>query len=69
MLADVFKTFKMCLEIYGFDYVHFLSGPGLPWQADLRPKDQSKLHIDMLLMVEKGIWSRICHAMSCICES
>ena len=45
---------------------HFLSAPGLAWQACLK-KTGVKLElltdIDMLLMVEKGIRGRICQAI------
>ena len=34
LLADVFKKFRdKCFEIYGLDPLHFLSAPGLAWQA------------------------------------
>ena len=36
----------MCLEIYGLDPAHFLSPPGLAWEADLLT------NIEMLLMVK-----------------
>ena len=36
LLADVFEIFKSkCIEIYELDPVHFLSAPGLAWQACL----------------------------------
>ena len=59
LLADVFENFRhKCIEIYGLDPAHFLSAPGLAWQACLK-KTGVKLElltdIDMLLMVEKGI--------------
>ena len=48
----------MCFETYELDPVHFLSAPGLAWQAALK-KTKVKLDlltdIDMLLVVEKGI--------------
>ena len=47
----------MCLNEYGLDPAHFLSAPGLAWQACLK-KTKIELElltdIDMLLMVEKG---------------
>ena len=56
----------MCLKIYHLDPVKFLSVPGLAWQAALR-KTELKLElltdIDMLVMVERGIRGRICHAI------
>ena len=67
LLADVFENFRnKCIEIYELDPTHFLSAPGLAWQACLR---KTKLNlelltnIDMLLMVEKGIRGGICQAI------
>ena len=59
LLADVFENFRnKCIEIYELDPAHFLSAPGLAWQACLK-KTEVKLElstdINMLLMVEKGI--------------
>ena len=52
------NVFEKCIEIYGLDPAHFLSAPGLAWQACLK-KTGVKLElltdIDMPLMVEKGI--------------
>ena len=67
LLADVFKNLsKMCLKIYHLDPVKFLSAPGLAWQVVLE-KAEVKLElltdINMLLMVEKEIRGRICHAI------
>ena len=64
LLAHVFKNFrKMCYEL---DPAKFILAPGLAWQAALK-KTELKLElltdIDMLLMVEKGIRGRICHAI------
>ena len=66
MLADVFVNFRnMCIEVYQLDLAHFLSAPGLAWQACLR-KAAVKLELltnsDILLMVEKGIRGRMSHA-------
>ena len=34
LLADVFENFRnMCLEIYRFEPVYFMSAPGLAWQS------------------------------------
>ena len=56
----------MCLKIYHLDPVKFLSAPGLAWQATLK-KTEVKLElltdIDILLMLEKHIRGRICHAI------
>ena len=59
MLADVFENFRnKCTEIYETDPVHFLSVPGLAWEAYLK-KIEIRLElltgIDMLLIVETGI--------------
>ena len=67
LLVDVFENFRnKCIEIYERDPAHFLSAPGLVWQACLK-KTEVKLElladIDMLLMVERGIRGRICHAI------
>ena len=56
----------MCLKVYELDPAHFLSLPGLAWQACLK-KTNIKLELltdyDMLLMVEEGIRGRICHSI------
>ena len=67
MLADVFENFRdKCIEIYKLDPAHFLSAPGLAWQACLK-KTWVKLElltdIDMLLMVEEGIRGGMCQAV------
>ena len=67
MLADVFENFRnKCIEIYELDPAHFLSAPGLAWQACLK-KTKVELElltdIDMLLMVEKGTKGGICQAI------
>ena len=67
LLANVFESFRnMCLDKYGLDPAHFLSAPGLAWQACLK-KTKVELDlltdIDMLLMVEKGTRGRICQAI------
>ena len=34
LLADIFGNFKnMCIKVYELDPAHFLSAPGLAWQA------------------------------------
>ena len=63
----VFKSFRnKCIEIYELDPAHFLSAPGLAWQACLK-KTGVKLELltdnDMLMMVEKGIRGGMCHAI------
>ena len=67
LLADVFENFRnKCIEIYELDPAHFLSAPGLAWQACLKRtgiKLELLTDIDMLLMVEKGVRGGICHAI------
>ena len=52
--------------MYELDPAHFLSLPGLAWQACLK-KTNIKLELltdyDMLLMVEEGIRGGICHSI------
>ena len=67
LLADVFENFRnKCLEVYELDPGHFLSLPGLAWQACLK-KTNIKLELltdyYMLLMVEEGIREGICHSI------
>ena len=59
LLLDVFGNFRnICIKVYELDPAHFLTAPGLAWQACLK-KTEVKLELltdnDMLLMVEKGI--------------
>ena len=67
LLADVFENFRnKCIDIYELDPAHFLSAPGLAWQSCLKRTEvrlELLTDIDMLLMVEKGIRGRICHAI------
>ena len=67
LLAGVFENFRnMCMKVYELDPAHFLSLPGLAWQACLK-KTNVKLELltdyDMLLMVEEGIRGGICHSI------
>ena len=67
LLADVFNNFRdMCIKEYELDLVHFLSLPGLAWQACLK-KTNIELELltdyDMLLVVEEGIRGGICHSI------
>ena len=67
LLADIFENFKQsCLKNYELDPAHFVSLPGLAWQACLK-KTNVELELltdyDMLLIVDEGIRGGICHAM------
>ena len=67
LLADTFENFRdMCIKEYELNTAHFLSLPGLAWQAFLE-KTNIELELltdyDMLLMVEKGIRGGICHSI------
>ena len=59
LLAHVFENFrKACIKNYDLDPAHFVSLPGLAWQACLK-KTNVELELltdyDMLLMIEEGI--------------
>ena len=67
LLADVLNNFRnMFLKEYELDPAHFLSLPGLAWQACLK-KTNIELELltdyDMLLMVAEGIKGGICHSI------
>ena len=67
LLADVFENFRnACLNNYELDPAHFISLPGIAWQASLK-KTNVELELitdyDMLLMIEDGIRGEICHAI------
>ena len=67
LLADVFENFRdKYIGIYGLDLDHFMSVPGLAWQACLKKADvklELLTDIDLLLMVEEGIMGGICQAI------
>ena len=56
LLADVFENFRnKCIEKYEVDTAHFLSAPGLAWQACLKMAEvelELLKDIDILLMAE-----------------
>ena len=59
LLADIFENFRdKCIKIYELDPAHFVSAPGLGWQACLK-KTKVKLELitdyDLFMMVEKGV--------------
>ena len=66
LLADVFENFRNKLQVYELDPAHFLSLPGLAWEACLK-KTNVELELltnyDMLLIVEEGIRGGICHSI------
>ena len=67
LLADVFENFRdKRIKIYELDPAHFLSAPGLAWQACLK-KTRVNLEIltkiDMLLMVEERIRWGMCQSI------
>ena len=68
ILAHEIENFRnMCLKEYKLDSAHFLSAPGLAWQACLKDTGiELELLtdiIDMLFMIEKGIRGGITHAI------
>ena len=49
LLADVFVNFRnKCIEIYELDPAHFLSAPGLAWQACFK---KTGIIIDLLILI------------------
>ena len=65
--ADVFENFRnMCIKVYEPDPAHFLSAPGLAWQACLK-KTEIELELitdfNILLTVEQGIRGGPCYAI------
>ena len=59
LLADVFENFrKMCMEYYGLDPCHYITAPGLSWDACLKMTGielELISDIDQYLFVEKGL--------------
>ena len=67
LFADVFENFRdECINTYELDPAHFLSAPGLSWEACLK-KANVKLELltdyDKLMMDEKGIRGSICQSI------
>ena len=67
LFADAFANFRnMGIKIYQLDPAHFLTAPGLAWQACLK-KIGVELDLlnnaNMLLIVEEGIRGGMCHAV------
>ena len=68
LLADIFNNIRdMCIKKYELDPAHFLSLPGLAWQACLKKTNiELELLTDydmLLLMVEEGIRGGIYHSI------
>ena len=67
MLVDIFENFlDKCIEIYELDPAHFLSSPGLAWQACLKSTKvnlELLADIDMLFLVQKEITGGICQSI------
>ena len=63
----IFEDFRnMCIKVYTLDPAHFLSAPGLAWQACLKKANvilELLTDVNMLLMIEKGIRGGIYHAI------
>ena len=77
-MACMFKVIYCCSQVYLktletsvskymiLGPAHFLSAPGLAWQACLKKTGvrlELSTDIDMLLLVGKGIRDGICHAI------
>ena len=67
LLADVFEEFRdTCIETCGLDPSHFLSAPGLAWQACLKKTNvnlELLTDVYMLLMIEGGIRGGMCQSV------
>ena len=67
LLVDVFENFRnMCIEICEIYRARFLTAPGLASQEALKKtivKLDLLINIDMLLIVQKDVKCRICHAI------
>ena len=73
LLADIYEKIRnTCIKIYELDPAHFLSAPGLAWQACLK-KTKINLElltdIDLLLMFEEGIRGGMCQTIQRYAEA
>ena len=63
----MFENFRdKCIKIDELNPAHFVSTPGLAWQACLKKTEvnlESLTNIDMLLMVEEEIRGEMCQAI------
>ena len=59
LLVDVFENFrKTCLTYYGLDPLHYITSPGLAWDAMLKMTGinlELITDVDMQLFIEKGL--------------
>ena len=54
LLADVFQNFrKTCLTYYGLDPPHYLSSPGLAWDAMLK---MTKINLDLITDIDMQLF-------------
>ena len=64
LLADDFENFRnLCQEQYGLDPAHYLTSPGLSWDALLKKMGvdlELLTDYDMHLFVERGMRAGIC---------
>ena len=73
LLADIFENFRnKFIEIYELHSAHFISAPGLAWQACLKKtkiKSELLTDTDILLMIKKAIRGGTCHAIQRYAEA
>ena len=56
LLADVFENFrKLCLKVYGLDPAHYVTAPGLTWDAMLK---YTHVHLELIVDYEKYTFFR-----------
>ena len=54
LLADIFEHFReICLNIYGLDPAHYVSSPGLSWDAMQKMTGELISDVDMQNFIEK----------------